>query len=235
MTIDLDRITHPLRLASGSHQPGSGKGCAMNVISYIIGDTKITDYPKCSAPPLARLVQALNDSLASPDGFLSPENSVLVLDLGWRTVGTADTTRAVACRWMADLLTHPQHGVVRYASEKREITAIHEVSELLVRESTGDRVSVEEWRAAREACAAGGVIARASFRAAADITAADIAASWCATYASNRIEFTTWAINHWRDLAGLNTAEISHDAVNDALQQMRAADESQVSLSPVLS
>src|SRR5258708_16156991 len=31
----MDRITHPLRLARGSHQPGSGKGCAMNVISYI--------------------------------------------------------------------------------------------------------------------------------------------------------------------------------------------------------
>jgi Protein of unknown function (DUF732) len=32
--MDLDRITHPVRLAKGSHQPGSGKGCAMNVISY---------------------------------------------------------------------------------------------------------------------------------------------------------------------------------------------------------
>jgi hypothetical protein len=32
--MDIDRITHPLRLAKGSHQPGSGKGCAMNVISY---------------------------------------------------------------------------------------------------------------------------------------------------------------------------------------------------------
>jgi hypothetical protein len=30
--MDIDRITHPLRLAKGSHQPGSGKGCAMNVI-----------------------------------------------------------------------------------------------------------------------------------------------------------------------------------------------------------
>src|ERR1700722_12193984 len=28
--MDIDRITHPLRLAKGSHQPGSGKGCAMN-------------------------------------------------------------------------------------------------------------------------------------------------------------------------------------------------------------
>jgi hypothetical protein len=26
---DLDRITHPLRLAGGSHEEGSGKGCAM--------------------------------------------------------------------------------------------------------------------------------------------------------------------------------------------------------------
>jgi hypothetical protein len=36
--MDLERITHPLRLARGSHQPGSGKGCAMNAISYINGD-----------------------------------------------------------------------------------------------------------------------------------------------------------------------------------------------------
>jgi hypothetical protein len=35
--MDLYRITHPLRLAKGSHQPGSGKGRAMNVISHING------------------------------------------------------------------------------------------------------------------------------------------------------------------------------------------------------
>src|ERR1700733_15371215 len=28
-----DQITHPLRFARGSHEPGSGKGCAMNVIA----------------------------------------------------------------------------------------------------------------------------------------------------------------------------------------------------------
>jgi Protein of unknown function (DUF732) len=33
--MDIDRITHPLRLAKRSHQPGSGKGCATNAISYI--------------------------------------------------------------------------------------------------------------------------------------------------------------------------------------------------------
>ena len=35
--MDLYRITHPLRLAKGSHRPGSGKGCATNVISNING------------------------------------------------------------------------------------------------------------------------------------------------------------------------------------------------------
>ena len=76
--MDLDRITNPLRLARGSHQPGSGKGCAMNVISYINGDEQITDFPATSARPLASFVQLCNDLLAGPDGYLSPENSLLV-------------------------------------------------------------------------------------------------------------------------------------------------------------
>src|ERR1700747_1076054 len=93
--MDLDRITNPLRLAKGSHQPGSGKGCAMNVISYINGDERITDFPVCSARPLACLVQSCNDLLAGPDGYLSPENSVLALELGWQTMGTAAVPNTV--------------------------------------------------------------------------------------------------------------------------------------------
>lgn len=37
------KITEPLRLAVGSHSAGSGKGCAMNVISWENGDSTITD------------------------------------------------------------------------------------------------------------------------------------------------------------------------------------------------
>jgi hypothetical protein len=85
--MDLDRITHPLRLAKGSHRPGPGKGCAMNAISYINGDTQITDFPACSARPLAAFVQVCNDLLAGPDDDLSPENSLLALDLGGRRWG----------------------------------------------------------------------------------------------------------------------------------------------------
>jgi hypothetical protein len=115
--MDLDRITHPLRLAKGSHQPGSGKGCAMNVISYINGDTHITDFPNCSARPLAAFVQICNDLLAGPDDYLSPENSLLALELGWQTVGTADVDDAVIHAWVAELLASPTWGVIRYAEK----------------------------------------------------------------------------------------------------------------------
>ncbi len=73
--MDIDRITHPLRLAAGSHQPGSGKGCAMNVISYINGDEQITDFPACSARPLAALVQLCNDLLARPTATCHPKTA----------------------------------------------------------------------------------------------------------------------------------------------------------------
>jgi hypothetical protein len=110
--IDLDRITHPLRLAKGSHQPGSGKGCAMNVISYINGDVEITDVPECSAPALARIVQDVNDYLADirgDEGYnLSPEDSVIALNLAWQTVGTADTlAEAQFVEWVSELAGSP--------------------------------------------------------------------------------------------------------------------------------
>src|ERR1700720_501270 len=142
--MDLDRITHPLRLARGSHEPGSGKGCAMNVISYINGDTKITDFPECSARPLARIVQSLNDHLAGPDDLLSPENSIIVLDLGWQTVGTAGTSREVIWQWLAALLVDPERGVVKYAKPDGAVS-IRRVAALCVRAANGDSPTVAEW------------------------------------------------------------------------------------------
>lgn len=86
----MNDIFEPLVLSRGSHQAGSGKGCAMNVISWENGDTEITDFPECSDQTLARLVQQVNDTLAdNHTGLLSPENSLLVLELGHATVGTA--------------------------------------------------------------------------------------------------------------------------------------------------
>ena len=117
--MDLYRITHPLRLAKGSHLPGSGKGCAMNVISYINGDAQVTDFPTCSARPLSLLVQSSNDLLAGADGYLSPDHSVVALDLAWQTVGTADVPDTVVHAWVAELLTDPVWGVLRVRQDHR--------------------------------------------------------------------------------------------------------------------
>jgi hypothetical protein len=223
MSLDLDRITHPLRLAKGSHEPGSGKGCAMNVISYINGDTKITDYPECSARPLARMVQVLNDRLAGHDGYLSPENGVLVLDLGWLTVGTAGVAREAVWQWLADILVDPEWGVVKYA-RPCGVAAIRRVAALCVREAGGERVSASEWGDARKAAAAySAVAAYAAAYSAVAAYAATYAAAIAATDAALAADFTRWAILRWRELAGLDTVtDIDTAAVDSALARIGA-------------
>jgi hypothetical protein len=151
--MDLDSITHPLRLARGSHQPGSGKGCAMNVISYINGDSHITDFPDCSARPLAAFVQLCNDLLAGPDGYLSPKNSLLALELGFQTVGTADVADSVIHAWVAELLSSPTWGGIRYA-KKAAAKAIFDIAELHRRAAAGDMPSIADWDAADRAARA---------------------------------------------------------------------------------
>jgi hypothetical protein len=151
--MDLDRITHPLRLARGSHQPGSGKGCAMNAISYISGDPEITDFPERSARPLAAFVQSCNDLLAGPDGYLSPENSLLALELGWETMGTADVADTVIHAWVAELLASPTWGVVRYA-KNAAARAIFDIAELHRKAASGDVPPIAAWDAAHRAARA---------------------------------------------------------------------------------
>ena len=228
--MDLDRITHPLRLARGSHQPESGKGCAMNVISYINGDTQITDFPDCSARPLAAFVQLCNDMLAGRDDeYLSPENSLLALELGWQTVGTADVADTVIHAWVAELLASPTWGVVRYA-RKAEAKAIFDIAELHRIVAAGDVPPITAWdaadRAARAIYRAGGPTLRVggmyALRAAYHSTAlvdTDHRATLDAVTgyalrahaqgtggvrATPVVKLTRHAIRSWRHLAGLD-------------------------------
>jgi hypothetical protein len=151
--MDVDRITHPLRLARGSHQPGSGKGCAMNAISYINGDEQITDFPATSARPLASFVQLCNDLLAGPDGYLSPDDSLTVLDLGWLTVGTAEVADTVIHAWVTKLLISPPWGVVRYTAGAAA-EAISEIAELHRRLAPGGTPPIAAWDSAARAARA---------------------------------------------------------------------------------
>ncbi len=108
----------PPRLAVGSHVAGTGFACAMNVLSWENGDAHITDLPACTAPPLAALVQRVNDRYcahlnieAGPWGgytatVLCPDCSVAVLDLAHRTVGTNVQGTDHLRPWMTDVLDH---------------------------------------------------------------------------------------------------------------------------------
>ena len=224
--MDLDRITHLLRLAKGSHLMGSGKGCAMNVISYINGDEPVTDFPTCSARPLSLLVQSTNDLMAGPGGYLSPEHSAVALDLAWRTVGTADVPDAVAHAWAAELLTSPTWGVMRYAKITAH-KAILDVAERHRAAAAGDMPPVDTWDAAGlEVAAVATTLSGAGMRAAQAayestrfvdndlLMAMDKVvvhaqnayglASGDATTASRIAGLTGHAISAWRRLAGIN-------------------------------
>jgi hypothetical protein len=223
--MDLDRITNPLRLARGSHQPGSGKGCAMNVISYINGDEQITDFPATSARPLASFVQLCNDLLADPDGYLSPENSLLVLDLGWLTVGTADVADTVMHIWVTKLLISPPWGVIRYAADPAA-DAITDIAELHRRLVPGNMPPITEWdsaaRAARSVSETSEGAELYAVRAATQSTALVETDDWDTldavtgnalrahrlangeAGAARILEVTRNAIRSWRRLAGLS-------------------------------
>jgi hypothetical protein len=224
--MDLYRITHPLRLAKGSHQQGSGKGCAMNVISYINGDEQVSDFPTCSARPLSLLVQSSNDLLAGPDGYLSPESSVIALDLAWQTVGTADVPDTVVHAWIAELLTSPTWGVLQHAKITAH-KAILDIAELHRAAASGDMPPIADWDAASSVARAvattlSGAGMRAVQAAYESTTFVDNdllmaldklvvhaqnahgLASGDATTASRIIELTGHAIHSWRHLAGLD-------------------------------
>ena len=242
MTLDLDRITHPLRLARGSHQPGSGKGCAMNVISYINGDTEITDYPACSAAPLSRLVQMVNDTLADPDdGLLSPEDSVLVLDLGWRTVGT-NLSLSVKQAWMAELLIHPKFGVLQYVQDEAIKMLILRAASFALRLAAGQyfvNEVYEELFTALEAADKGHSFmlsptllhatkaAKCTVRGEATILGAHFLNAHFEGSGFDRkaqlVDVTRWAIERWRTLAGItDEPELTPAAVDCALERIYA-------------
>ncbi|MGH3961284.1 hypothetical protein [Mycobacterium sp.] len=247
--MDLERITRRMRLAEGSHQPGKGKGCAMNAISYLNGDPEITDFPVCSARPLAAFVQWSNDLLAGPDGYLSPEDSVVALELAWQTMGTADVPDTVVHAWVAELLTDPTWGVLRYV-EHAAAKAISDIAELHRKAASGDIVPIAAWDAADRAAhaaareinstldAAALYALRAAYESAAPLGAdywttldaiagnalrahARVTDDPAGRGAGRAVDFARHAIRAWRYLAGLDGPQaINHTSIENALQRV---------------
>jgi len=220
--MDLDRITYPLRLARGSHQPGSGKGCAMNAISYIKGDEQITDFPATSARPLASFVQLCNDMLAGPDGYLSPEDSLTVLGLGWLTVGTAEVADTVVHTWVTELLISPPWGVVGYA-EGAAAAAISTIAELHQQLSRAARaissalpVGAERY-AVRAAYQSTALVETDDWDTLDAVTGNALRAHRLAnmdTGTGHIVDVTRNAIRSWRRLAGLSNGGARADSLN---------------------
>lgn len=244
--MSLDRTVRRLRLAKGSHQPESGKGCAMNAISSMNGDAVVTDFPACSARPLAAFVQWCNDVLAGPDGYLSPEDSLLALDLASLTVGTADVPHTAIHTWVAELLTCPSWGVINY-TEDDAAQAICDIARLHRGVASGDGVAISAWvgadlaaqaaarRIDRTVDPAGFCAVRAAHQSTAPIntdhdptldavTGHALRAhrrAAAVTESSRAIELARHAISSWRELAGLeNVNEIDPASVETALQRI---------------
>ncbi|MGH3968526.1 MAG: hypothetical protein ACRDTV_10550 [Mycobacterium sp.] len=229
--MDLNNITR-LRLAAGSYPAGSGKGCAMNAVCYLNGDAEITDFPACSARPLAAFVQWCNDALAGPDGYLSPHDSVLALELALQTVGTAEVPDTVIHAWVAELLTSPTWGVIRYVIGDAA-TAICDIAELHRKAAASDTAPVAAWGAAdcaartlgAELDMAGRYAVRAAYHSTAPIdtdhgTTLDVVtgnalrahASATAFASAGAVEMAGHAIRAWRRLAGMDSPAISMSA-----------------------
>lgn len=83
------------QLAKGSHSAGSGQACIMNAISYINGDTVITDMPSCADPLLARFAQRLNDSICEhrTGPLLCQKCTHMMWMYGARIIGTSELTK----------------------------------------------------------------------------------------------------------------------------------------------
>lgn len=237
----MNKIFEPLILAAGSHQAGSGKGCAMNVISWENGDKQITDFPACSDSMLARMVQRVNDALASDDGLLSADNSVIALELGHMTVGTAyhglsdfDLRRVyvrVACMIARKVANLDKSDTALPCIEAAEAWADEPTDANLTRVKSARSAAAAAATAATAAYAAYATYAPAAPAAYAAAYAADDAAyayAYAYAYAAAAarraflIEATREAILMFHDLTGTSPKPVAPEVTVEAYRKMVA-------------
>ena len=202
----------PLRLAVGSHKAGSGRGCAMNVISWENGDSRISDMPDCTHPFLSRVVQLLNDSIcAHRDGdLLCADCSVIVLGLAHRTVGTADADPDG--RVMVRIAAEEAQRVAHLNSDPRVQAAIDAAQAAIdAALAWADTPTAAAAYAAN--AAAGRVVAYAATRA-------THAAAYAAYAAAGRVEQTERIIDRFRALTGHDTTAPDPTVTAQAITRM---------------
>jgi hypothetical protein len=221
---------HPLRLATGSHKAGSGKGCAMNVISWESGDTTITDMPACADRMLALVVQRVNDSVCTHrDGdLLCPTCSVAVLDLAHRIVGTGTHPLTVLERrqvWVRVAATEAR-SVLHLTGEHRDVA----LAAILAAEQWAAEPSFVDYAAAAAVAAAradayaayAARAAAAAARAARDADAAAADAYAAAPSTEGQLERAHRTIDLWYEYAGFTPDTIPAEVTEQAVARMLA-------------
>lgn len=211
--------------AAGSHPGHSGEECTMNGVWYRNGDIEITDLPECSARPLAAFVQWCNDTLAGPDGYLSPRNSARAFSLAMQTVGTAGVSDRVIHAWIAALLANPIWGVIRYVKGAAG-KAIRDIAELHCRAAAGESVRVDVWGAADSAARAvtptldpaGRYAVRAAYQSIGpvhsesgttmDVVTGNAVLAHAQASESDTLALAGHAVQAWRRLAGMDSLAI---------------------------
>ncbi len=221
----------PLRLAVGSHKAGSGRGCAMNVISWENGDSRISDMPDCTHPFLSRVVQRLNDSICEhrDSDLLCADCSVIVLGLAHRTVGTADADPDG--RVMVRIAAEEAQRVAHLNSDPRVQAAIDaalawaDTPTYAAADAAADAAYAAA-RAARAANTAARAAAEAAYAAYAAEAAANAAAvnaaanAAAADAAAGRVEQTERIIDRFRALTGHDTTAPDPTVTAQAITRM---------------
>ena len=241
----MSAVDHPLRLAVGSHQAGTGMGCAMNVISWESGDTTITDLPACVDRVLALIVQRVNDKICTHrDGdLLCPACSVKVLDLAHRIVGTGThpLTKLERRRVWVRVAADQARQVLHLTSAPKALAAIEAAEGWCDGTVTAEQCRIAA-NAARIAANAARIAANAAAAYAAayvaDAAAADADVAYVAAYvadaaaadadaayaayanAANRLQLAHRAVDVWCEWAGFTPTAPEPVIVTKAIEQM---------------
>ena len=224
---------HPLRLAVGSHQAGSGKGCLMNVISWENGDSVITDTPDCADPFLTTINQRLNDSICThrDSDLLCAACTQLVLPFGWASVGTAGVASKTDYVRLAVMAARD---VVHLNDDPRVLEAIEAAEEWIATGSnaTARSATTYAYGAARAAAAHARAATAAAYAAsfAARSAAARSAAAACddASFAAVRagthspLEHAQLWHQRWTETTGHTTPTTAPTGWDQAIKQMTA-------------
>jgi hypothetical protein len=59
-----ERLTEVTHLDAGSHRPGAGAYCAMELVAYVAGEAH-SARPDCACPVIAAYTMRLNDALGT--------------------------------------------------------------------------------------------------------------------------------------------------------------------------